>query len=95
MAKDRLHVKVDYYMASATTDNANANGVNSIITVLSSLLDNSTVTGGFHGSGSTVTTNLNNSTPFTDFLAPEGTGQSSSMPKAYCIFFSLMNSSGS
>jgi RHS repeat-associated protein len=88
MAKDKLHIKVDYYAANETTDNSNANGVNSIISLLTSLIDN-TSTNVFHGNGSTVTGTLNNSYPFTNFLAPQGTGQSSSMPKAYLniIFF--------
>jgi len=89
MAKDRVHVIVDYYAANETTDNASSNGVNSIISLLSTLIDNTSVTTALHGAGSTITSNLNNSTPFTDFLAPQGTGQSSSMPKAYLniLFF--------
>ncbi|HEY6504251.1 MAG TPA: DUF6443 domain-containing protein [Chitinophagaceae bacterium] len=89
MAKDRLHIKVDYYMPNDATDNSNANGLSSILSALADLVDNSSVTQAFHGGGSTVTTALNSNTPFTDFLAPQGSGQSSSMPKAYLniIFF--------
>ena len=89
MAKDKLHVKVDYYAANDATDNSNANGVNSVITLLTNLIDNSSMTNVFHGNGSTITGNLNNTVPFTDFLAPQGAGQSSSMPKAYLniVFF--------
>lgn len=90
MAKDKLHVKVDYYMTNDATNNSGANGVNSILTLLSSLIDNSSaVTGAVHGQGSTVSSNLNSNTPFTNFLAPESSGSSSSMPKAFLniIFF--------
>lgn len=89
MAKDRLHVKVDYFAVDETTDNSNANGLSAVISVLTSLLNNSSITTGMHGSGSTITSNLNSATPFTDLLAPQHSSQSSSMPKAYLniIFF--------
>ncbi len=89
MAKDRLHVQVDYYAVNEATDNSSANGLNSILTSLTSIIDNSTPTQIFHGSGSTATDALNGSSPFTNFLAPQGTGQSSSNPKAYLniLFF--------
>ena len=89
MAKDKIHVQVDYYTPNDATDNANANGLNSIITSLTSMINNSVPTQIFKGSGSTATDALNVSTLFTDFLVPQGTGQSSSNPKAYLniLFF--------
>ncbi|MBL7738462.1 MAG: RHS repeat-associated core domain-containing protein, partial [Chitinophagaceae bacterium] len=89
MAKDRLHIKVDYYVGTETTDNSGANGLSTILATLTTLINNSSVTQGIHGAGSTATTALNNNTPFTSFLAPQGSGQSSSMPKAFLniIFF--------
>jgi RHS repeat-associated protein len=87
MAKDRIHVKVDYYIANDATDNSDANGVNSIISILTNLLNSSTQPV-LHGAGTTLTNNLNNSFPFTNFLAPE-TGSGGSMPKAFLniLFF--------
>ncbi len=89
MAKDKLHIHVDYYIPSDPTDNSNPNGLSSVLTILASLLNNSSTTTAFHGGGSSITTDLNNNSPFTDFLAPQGTGQSSSLPKAYLniLFF--------
>jgi RHS repeat-associated protein len=85
MAKDRLHVKVDYYIQDDATNNSNANGANSILSVLVNLINN---TGPFHGAGSAVTSNLNTSVPFTSFLSPQ-IGNSGSTPKAYLniLFF--------
>ncbi|MBS1918622.1 MAG: hypothetical protein JST17_00045, partial [Bacteroidetes bacterium] len=88
MAGDRLHIKVDYYMTNDATDNSSANGQSAILTALTSLINNSPVTTNFHGSGSTVTTNLNSSPPFTSFISPEN-GSGGTMPKAYLniLFF--------
>jgi RHS repeat-associated protein len=85
MAKDRLHVKVDYYIQNDATDNSNANGLSSILSVLSNLINNTPV---FHGVGSTVTSNLNSSVPFTSFLSSQN-GSGGTMPKAYLniLFF--------
>lgn len=88
MAKDRIHVKVDYYITNQGTDNTGADGLNTILTFLTSLLNNSSVTTAMHGSGSTITTDLGSNTPFTNFLSPQG-GDGGSMPKAFLniIFF--------
>jgi RHS repeat-associated protein len=88
MAKDRLHIKVDYYIQNDATDNSNANGVSSIITVLANLINNNGTTGIFHGAGNTITGNLNSSFPFTNFLSPQN-GSGGTMPKAYLniLFF--------
>jgi RHS repeat-associated protein len=89
MAGDKIHAKVDYYIPNDATDNSNANGLSSILSNLVSLLNGSTAPAAIKGDGSTATTNLNNNTPFTTFLAPQGTGVISSMPKAYLnvLFF--------
>lgn len=86
MAKDRLHVKVDYYIQNDATDNSNANGLNSILAVLANLINNNIAV--FHGAGSTVTSNLNSSFPFTNFLSSQN-GSGGTMPKAYLniLFF--------
>ena len=88
MAGDRVQIKVDYYVDNTSTDNGSANGLSSIITALTSLINSSSVTTSFHGGGSTVTDNLNNSTPFTSFFSPEN-GSGGTMPKAYLniLFF--------
>jgi RHS repeat-associated protein len=89
MAKDRLHIKVDYYALNETTDNSGANGKDALITVLTTLLNSSPITAGLHGSGSTISGNLNGSDPFTTLLAPQyGTG-GTVLPKAYLniVFF--------
>ena len=89
MAGDRLHVKVDYYIPTQTTDNSTANGLNTILNALISIIDNNPITGTLHGNGSTVTTALNSSSPFTTFLAPQTGSSGSGMPKAYLniLFF--------
>jgi RHS repeat-associated protein len=89
MATDKLHIKVDYYTPNDATDNANANGVNSVLTALLSLLDAAGAPANLKGSGSVLTGGLNGSGVFTGFLAPQGTGVSSSTPKAYLnvLFF--------
>ncbi len=88
MARDRIHVKVDYFVQNDATDNNGANGINSIISVLANILNYSSITSGFHSNGSIITNNLNSSFPFTDFLAPQ-TGSGGTMPKAYLniLFF--------
>ena len=89
MAADKLHIQVDYFTPTATVDNSGANGLNSVISALTALIDNSGVTTGMHGSGSTITGNLNNTNLFTNFLAPQGPTIPSSYPKAYLniLFF--------
>jgi RHS repeat-associated protein len=89
MAKDRVHIKVDYYIQNDATDNNNANGLNSLLSSLTSVINNNSGTGAFHGNGATVSSELGNSSPLASFLSPQGTGSSSSMPKAYLniLFF--------
>jgi len=89
VAGDRLHIKVDYYIPSQTTNNNTANGLNTILNAIASIIDNNPATGALHGSGSTITTDLDNSTPFTDFLAPQNGTAGTTKPKAYLniIFF--------
>ena len=73
-------------MANDATDNSNADGLNSILTVLANLVNSASPT--LHGAGTTITSNLNSSVPFTDFLAPQN-GSGGTMPKAYLniLFF--------
>ncbi len=91
MVKDTINIKVDYYMPNDATDNSGANGINSVLTGLLGMLNSGSMAifGGVHGAGTEITNNLNNSTPFTDFLQSQGSGSSSSMPKAYLniLFF--------
>jgi RHS repeat-associated protein len=88
MAKDRLHIKVDYYIPNDATDNSNANGLSSILSVLGNLINSSTATSVFHGVGTTIASNLNTSVPFTNFLMPQS-GGGGVIPKAYLniLFF--------
>ncbi|MDE3185707.1 MAG: RHS repeat protein, partial [Bacteroidota bacterium] len=53
MAGDKLNIKVDYYIPTATTDNSTADGLSTIINALGFIIDNSPVTATLHGSGST------------------------------------------
>jgi RHS repeat-associated protein len=89
MATDKLHVKVDYYMANDATDNANANGLNSVLSTLLSILNAAAAPANLKGNGTVLTDGLNNSGVFTTFLAPQASGSPSSMPKAYLniLFF--------
>jgi RHS repeat-associated protein len=87
MEKDKLHVMVDYYIPSATTDNSNAKELDSVIAGLLSLFN----TGApvyRNGNDTTLQNNLNVSGLFYNLLALKGTA-SSSMPKAYLniLFF--------
>jgi RHS repeat-associated protein len=86
MAKDRIHVKVDYYIPNGTTDNSTANGINSVISVLANLVNSASPA--LHGAGTTIAGNLNSSVPFTSFLSPQN-GSGGTMPKAYLniLFF--------
>ncbi|HEY6504584.1 MAG TPA: DUF6443 domain-containing protein [Chitinophagaceae bacterium] len=88
MATDKLHVQVDYYTPDAATNNAGADGLASVLTSLVSII-NGTTTLPVHGQGTTITNNLQNSAPFTGYLAPQGSGSGSPMPKAYLniLFF--------
>jgi len=89
MSGDKLDIKVDYYIPTATTDNSAANGLNSIITSLTTIINTDPVTTSLHGSGGAITTALNNSTPFTSFLAPQNGTAGTTLPKAYLniVFF--------
>jgi RHS repeat-associated protein len=88
MAKDKLHITVDYYIQNDPTDNSGANGLNTIVNTLGNLIDNNSITLALHGDGSSIVNTLNNSVPFTNFLAPQ-TGTGGTMPKAYLniLFF--------
>jgi len=88
MAKDKLHIRVDYYIQNDATDNTSANGSSSVISILGNLIDNSGATTIVHGQGTTISGNLNNSLPFTNFLSSQS-GSGGTMPKAYLniLFF--------
>jgi RHS repeat-associated protein len=89
MATDRLHVKVDYFTPNDATDNNNANGLNSVLGTLASMLNAVGAPAPLKGSGATIIDALDNPGTFVDFLAPQGSGVGSSMPKAYLniLFF--------
>jgi RHS repeat-associated protein len=89
MAKDKLHIKIDYFAVDETTDNSTANGQNALLTVLTSLLNSNPITATMHGSGSTITNNLSNATPFTSFLSNQSGSSGTTLPKAYLniVFF--------
>jgi RHS repeat-associated protein len=86
MARDRVHVKVDYYMPNDATDNSNADGLGAILAVIGNLANSASPA--LHGAGTTITSNLQTSVPFTNFLAPQ-IGSGGTMPKAYLniLFF--------
>jgi len=89
MVKDKLHVKVDYYIPNDPTDNGNANGLSSVLSSLLNLLNAANAPDPLKGSGSAITNNLNNTAGFTNFLSSQGSGTFSDMPKAYLniLFF--------
>ena len=89
MAKDRLHVKVDYYIPDYTTDNSNADGLNSILSNIVTLLSGSSAPAILKGSGVMIKNELSGSIPFNTFMQPQGSAVNSSLPKAYLniIFF--------
>jgi RHS repeat-associated protein len=89
MAGDKINTKVDYYIPTQTTDNSTANGLSSILNSLISLLNGADAPAALKGSGTPITNALNSSSPFTTFMAPEGTGVVSTSPKAYfnIVFF--------
>jgi RHS repeat-associated protein len=89
MAGDKINTKVDYYIPTQTTDNSTANGLSSILNSLISLLNGADAPAALKGSGTPITNALNSSSPFTTFMAPEGTGVVSTSPKAYLniVFF--------
>ncbi len=89
MAKDRLQVKVDYYIPDVATDNSIANGRSSLLTALVSLLNGSTAPSALKGSGTAVSDQLYADEPWNVFLFPQDYSVSSSLPKAYLniLFF--------
>ncbi len=88
MARDKLHIKVDYYTPSDWIDNGDADGVSSFLSAFSALINANSFTGSFHGEGSTVRTQLDNTGVINSFLASQ-VGDDSEMPKAYLniLFF--------
>jgi hypothetical protein len=89
MVKDKIHIKVDYYINNDPTDNSNANGINSVLLSLINLLNNSSVPVPIKGNGTELTNMLNSSTPFTNFFQPQNSSIFSLLPKAYLniLFF--------
>lgn len=89
MATDKLQIKVDYFVQDAIGDNSNANGVNSVITQLLTLLNGSAAPASLHGYGSNITSGLSGSADFTSLLQPQVGSGGTAMPKAYLniLFF--------
>lgn len=83
MAGDRLHAQVDYYTPTDGTDNSSANGLNTVLTGLVSILDGSRAPQVFHGSGGVVSTALNSDNTFASFFTKQGSSVASPNPKAY------------
>jgi RHS repeat-associated protein len=88
MSGDKVHIKVDYYVPTATTDNSQANGLNALITSLSPLFTGSPFMS-LHAGGSVIAGNLSNNSGFAGFLAPENSTSPDALPKAYLniLFF--------
>jgi RHS repeat-associated protein len=89
MAGDNLHATVRYYIPTATIDNSNANGIASVINQLLILFNGAGAPGVVKGVETSTTNNLSNNSAFTSFLAPQGSGVNSTVPKAYLniLFF--------
>ncbi|GGB19828.1 DUF6443 domain-containing protein [Puia dinghuensis] len=89
MAGDLLDIKVDYYIPTATTDNSGANGLNSVLSSLLTLLNGSLAPAPLHGSAATINGNLNADPIFSGFFTPETSSSTDLNPKAYLniLFF--------
>jgi RHS repeat-associated protein len=89
MSGDKIDTKVDYYIPSQTTDNSTADGLSSVLSSLLNLLNGADAPDALKGSGTTITSSLNGSSSFTNFLQPQGSAVSSTQPKAYLnvLFF--------
>ena len=90
MAEDRVHATVDYYIPSATIDNSFANGINSLVTSITSLLSAAGAPAVLKNSSSVITSGLNSSTSSAYlFMAPQGSSSQTLLPKAYLniLFF--------
>lgn len=89
MVKDKVHVKVDYYIANETTDNVNADGLSALLSNLITLLNSGNAPGALKGNGVSLTSDLNSTSMFTNFLQPQNNNVPDLMPKAYLniLFF--------
>jgi len=89
MAGDKIEVKVDYYVPNEVTDNNGADGLASVLSSLLGIINGSNTSLPSHGEGAAVTSSLQNSSGFTSFMGPQGSGATSPMPKAYLniLFF--------
>ena len=88
MATDKLTASVDYYYAAQSMDNGNANGLNTILSMLTGLLNGSTAPAALHGSGAAISAQLGNNSNFTTLFLPQASS-GSTVPKAYLniLFF--------
>ncbi len=88
MATDKLHIKVDCFVQSGTTDNSSANGLNSFLTDLIGILSNAPTP--IKGNGAILGSALNvPGSAFTNLLNQQSSSVPSSLPKAYLniLFF--------
>jgi RHS repeat-associated protein len=89
MNGDKFKIQVQYYIPTATVDNGNANGLNSVLSSLLNILNGSSAPAAVKGEGIAITTSLNSNINFNTFLQPQNSNAPSAMPKAYLniVFF--------
>lgn len=89
MSKDRINVMVDYYYPSGVIDNSSANGLNSLINNLTSVINSPNAPNPIKGNGISLTSSLNSASSIINFLSPQNSSDPDLKPKAYLniLFF--------
>ncbi|MBK7885357.1 MAG: hypothetical protein IPJ81_17415 [Chitinophagaceae bacterium] len=89
MSKDKINVQVDYFFPAQAANNVNANGLNSLTSILSTFLNSVNAPAALKGNGAGITQQLNGSTPLNTLLTPQNANGPSTLPKAYLniLFF--------
>ncbi|MDH7459631.1 DUF6443 domain-containing protein [Chitinophagaceae bacterium 26-R-25] len=89
MSGDLINAMVDYYTPDVITNNANADGLNSVLGSLGNLIDNGATGAVLKGSGTLVTNGITAAGFLGSLLNDQGSGNTSDKPKAYLnvLFF--------
>jgi RHS repeat-associated protein len=89
MSKDKINVQVDYFFPAQAANNATANGLNSLTSILSTFLNSVNAPAALKGNGAGITQQLNGSTPLNTLLTPQNANVPGTLPKAYLniLFF--------
>lgn len=89
MVKDQINVTVDYYFPAQTADNSLANGLTSLVNLLTPLFNTAGAPAALAGKGFDISQEISNSIPFSSFITPQHPEDPGSVPKAYLniLFF--------